>query len=60
MVGLLSSLRFYDNIVEMDDAGPGFTLPENIGDLDPAVEELDLSSFNLTGISIATRAIYPV
>ena len=34
----------------LEKAGPGFTLPANIGDLDPAVTVLDLSYCNLTGL----------
>ena len=35
--------------VTMYRAGPGFTLPVNIGDLDPAIAELHLGGCNLTG-----------
>jgi|LauGreSBDMM110SN_4_FD.fasta_scaffold180835_1 hypothetical protein len=35
--------------VDLNLAGPGFLLPDNIGDLDPAITELDLSSCNLAG-----------
>ena len=37
------------NGVYMADSGPGFTLPANIGDLEPAFNELILQSINLTG-----------
>ena len=30
-------------------AGPGFSLPANIGDLDPAITDLNLSNCNLIG-----------
>ena len=32
------------------DGNMGFTLPENMGDLDPAIECLDLSKCSLTGL----------
>ena len=32
-------------------AGPGFTLPVEIGDLDPGITKLNLRWFNLTGNS---------
>ena len=35
--------------IRMGDAGPGFTLPADIGDLDPAINELDLKYLGLTG-----------
>ena len=33
----------------LNEAGPGFTLPANIGDLDPAIFYLNLSACNLIG-----------
>ena len=49
-----------DAALYLDNAGPGFTLPDNIGDLDPEVcryssgdekvAVLDLSECNLTGL----------
>ena len=35
--------------ITMFKAGPGFTLPANIGDLDPAIAVLNLYNCNLTG-----------
>lgn len=35
--------------VYLGAAGPGFTLPEDIGDLSPAIRELKLPRCNLTG-----------
>ena len=33
----------------LKDAGPGFTLPADIGDLGPAITRLDLSGYELIG-----------
>ena len=50
VVRLLSSMRSCDRkLVNVEDAGPGFTLPENMGDLGPAMTVLDLRNSNLIG-----------
>ena len=41
-----------DRIVSLYKAGPGFTLPDDIGDLDPTITELNLSECNLTGLKV--------
>ena len=46
---LLSSMRHNGKSVDLKGAGPAFTLPANIGDMDPAIKELDLGECNLTG-----------
>jgi hypothetical protein len=38
--------------LNIDTDGPGFTLPANIGDLDPTITELNLSDCNLTGLIV--------
>ena len=55
MVRLLCLMRNDDDddrIVSLHTAGPGFTLPADIGDLDPAITELNLSECNLTGLKV--------
>ena len=57
---MLSSMRLkiecdrkpFDGILYINNAGPGFTLPANIGDLSPAITVLNLSDCNLIGVSI--------
>ena len=51
VVSLISSMRCSRDCegVCVEEAGPGFTLPANIGDLDPAITRLDLGHCNLTG-----------
>ena len=49
VVRLLASMRCVGKVVSMKRAGPGFTLPANIGDLDPAVTKLSLRECNLIG-----------
>jgi hypothetical protein len=54
-VRLLSTMRVIQQtdssfFANLEDAGPGFTLPANIGDLDTTVTVLDLSYCNLTGL----------
>ena len=49
---MLSSMKCNFKRPNLKDAGPGFTLPVNIGgldELDPAIRKLDLSMCNLTG-----------
>ena len=53
------------NHVRMRGAGPGFTLPANIGDLDRAITELNFRWCSLTGMNfgaqcrfIAPRELY--
>ena len=50
VVRLLSFMRRKGKFLNLRDAGPGFTLPANIGDLDPDIRELDLRECNLTGV----------
>jgi hypothetical protein len=38
-----------DAELDLENSGPGFTLPANIGDLGPDITGLDLSECNLTG-----------
>ena len=53
MVRLLCLMRNDEDwIVSLYKAGPGFTLPADIGDLDPAITELDLTYSNLIGVEI--------
>ena len=40
------------NSVDLNAAGPGFTLPADIGDLDPAITAMDLSNCNLKGLKV--------
>ena len=51
VVHLLSSMKriYILKIVDLANAGRGFTLPANMGELDPAITELDLRGCNLTG-----------
>jgi len=49
VVRLLSFMRRKGKFVDMRRAGPGFTLPANIGDLGPGITELDLGECNLIG-----------
>ena len=49
VIALFCSIQRDENSFNLRDAGPGFTLPANIGDLDPAITELDLRGCNLTG-----------
>ena len=49
VVRLLSFMRHRGKFVDMRRAGPGFTLPVNIGDLGPGITELDLGECNLIG-----------
>ena len=49
VVRLLSFMRRKGKFLNLRDAGPGFTLPANIGDLDPDIRELDLRECNLIG-----------
>ena len=57
MLALISSIRRSEeygggrNDVDMDEAGPGFTLPANIGDLDPAITELYWGRCCLAGMN---------
>ena len=44
---------------DMFKAGPGFTLPADIGDLDPAITKVDLSEWNLTGVYTRNSSILP-
>lgn len=48
----LSVVRLLSNLKRkyMGHFDPGFTLPANIGDLDPAITELDLGFFGLRGM----------
>ena len=41
--------RLFGESIDLEDAGLGFTLPANIGDLDPGTTELNLSNCNLIG-----------
>ena len=50
VVRLLSSMRHNGKSVDRKGAGLGFTLPANIGDLDPDITELNLSGCNLIGL----------
>ena len=53
MVRLLCLMRNDEDwIVSLYKAGPGFTLPADIGDLDPAIIRLDLSDCNLKGLEV--------
>ena len=36
--------------LELENSGPGFTIPVNIGDLGPAIAEMNLSRCNLIGM----------
>ena len=50
VVCLLSSMRQRGGkIIDLKESGPGFTLPNNIGDLGPDITELSLSNCSLTG-----------
>ena len=49
MVRLLTSLRCEKKGYDLRRAGPGFTLPANIGDFGPDNTELDLGGWNLIG-----------
>jgi len=49
VVRLLSSMRYQVNFLDLIESGPGFTLPANIGDLDPDITELHLRDCNLIG-----------
>ena len=46
-------------ILDLEAAGPGFTLPANIGDLDPAIRALILSNCNLIGNSQSINQAWP-
>ena len=57
--------EYTGNHVTMFKAGPGFTLPANIGDLDRAITELNFRWCSLTGMNfgaqcrfIAPRELY--
>ena len=53
VVRLLCLLRNNEaSHLDLCGAGPGFTLPADIGDLDPAITELELSECNLTGLKV--------
>ena len=45
--------------IDLQDAGPGFTLPANIGDLGPEITQLNLSQCNLTGADILRCDLSP-
>ena len=49
VVRLLSFMRLHGMFPDLAQTSPGFTLPANIGDLDPAITELVLRRCNLTG-----------
>jgi hypothetical protein len=49
VVRLLYAMRCDAKPIYLRDAGPGFTLPANIGDLGPGITELDLGECNLIG-----------
>ena len=47
--------EYTGNHVTMFKAGPGFTLPANIGDLNPAITELNLLWCSLTGMNFGAQ-----
>ena len=49
VVELIASMRCNGKDVDMEKAGPGFTLPADIGDLDLSISDLILYGCNLTG-----------
>ena len=50
VVRLFCSMRCDEKEINLQAAGPGFTLPDNIGDLDPVITDIDLSECNLIGL----------
>ena len=53
MVRLLCLMRNDDSsVADLFEAGPGFTLPADIGDLDPTIIILDLFACNLKGLKL--------
>ena len=42
-----------DKNLRLKNSGPGFTLPADISDLDPAISKLDLCCCNLSGFSFS-------
>ena len=61
MVALVASRRikqFRSTAFYLQKAGPGFTLPEDIGKLSPGIRELNLTGCSLTG-RVSDRQLEP-